>query len=78
MLIMLLRLLFIGCGLVFIFMLLNAWWHKRQRGELEATPFWPVAGIGFVANFLDTLGVGSFAVKTSTMTWLPRISAQGR
>ncbi|MGY3859882.1 TSUP family transporter [Aeromonas intestinalis] len=65
MLINLLRLLFIGCALVFIFMLIHAWWHKRRRGELESTPFWPVAGIGFVANFLDTLGVGSFAVKTA-------------
>ena len=25
----------------------------------EATPFWPVAAIGFVANFLDTLGWGA-------------------
>lgn len=65
MLIHLLHLLFIGCGLVFIFMLIHAWWHKRREGTLEPTPFWPVAGIGFVANFLDTLGVGSFAVKTA-------------
>lgn len=65
MLINLLRLLFIGCALVFIFMLIHAWWHKRRQGTLEPTPFWPVAGIGFVANFLDTLGVGSFAVKTA-------------
>lgn len=65
MLVTFLRLLFIGCALVFIFMLVHAWWHKRRRGELESTPFWPVAAIGFVANFLDTLGVGSFAVKTA-------------
>ena len=65
MLVTFLRLLFIGCALVFIFMLIHAWWHKRRRGELESTPFWPVAAIGFVANFLDTLGVGSFAVKTA-------------
>ncbi len=65
MLINLLRLIFIICALVFIFMLVRAWWHKRQQGELESTPFWPVAAIGFVANFLDTLGVGSFAVKTA-------------
>ncbi|MGT4070749.1 UNVERIFIED_CONTAM: sulfite exporter TauE/SafE family protein [Aeromonas hydrophila] len=65
MLINLLRLIFISCALVFIFMLVRAWWHKRQQGELESTPFWPVAAIGFVANFLDTLGVGSFAVKTA-------------
>ena len=65
MLVTFLRLLFIGCALVFLFMLVRAWWHKRRHGQLEATPFWPVAAIGFVANFLDTLGVGSFAVKTA-------------
>ena len=50
MLVTFLRLLFIGCALVFIFMLVHAWWHKRRRGELESTPFWPVAAIGFVAH----------------------------
>lgn len=39
MLINLLRLIFIICALVFIFMLVRAWWHKRQQGELESTPF---------------------------------------
>ena len=65
MLINLLRLIFIICALAFIFMLVQAWWQKRRQGSLEPTPFWPVAAIGFVANFLDTLGVGSFAVKTA-------------
>ncbi|MGL4353735.1 MAG: TSUP family transporter [Aeromonas popoffii] len=51
--------------LIFIFMLVQAWWQKRRQGSLEPTPFWPVAAIGFAANFLDTLGVGSFAVKTA-------------
>ena len=45
-------------------MLIHAWWHKRQQGSLE--PTLAGGGIGFVANFLDTLGVGSFAkVKTA-------------
>lgn len=60
-----LRLVFIAGGLVFIFMLVQACWRKKQSGSFEATPFWPVALIGGVANFLDTLGVGSFAVKTA-------------
>ena len=65
MLVTFLRLLFIGCALVFLFMLVRAWWHKRRHSQLSH-PFWPVAAIGFyVANFLDTLGVGSFAVKTA-------------
>ncbi|MFQ2039374.1 TSUP family transporter [Aeromonas veronii] len=65
MLVDILRLVFIAGGLVFIFMLMQACWRKKQSGSFEATPFWPVALIGGVANFLDTLGVGSFAVKTA-------------
>ncbi|QSR49116.1 sulfite exporter TauE/SafE family protein [Aeromonas veronii] len=65
MLVDILRLVFIAGGLVFVFMLVQACWKKKQSGSFEATPFWPVALIGGVANFLDTLGVGSFAVKTA-------------
>lgn len=65
MLVDILRLVFIAGGLVFIFMLVQVCWRKKQSGSFEATPFWPVALIGGVANFLDTLGVGSFAVKTA-------------
>ncbi|HHQ4624002.1 TPA: TSUP family transporter [Aeromonas veronii] len=65
MLVDILRLVFIAGGIVFIFMLVQACWRKKQSGAFEATPFWPVALIGGVANFLDTLGVGSFAVKTA-------------
>ncbi|BEE15203.1 UPF0721 transmembrane protein [Aeromonas veronii] len=65
MLVDILRLVFIAGGLVFIFMLVQACWRKMQSGSFETTPFWPVALIGGVANFLDTLGVGSFAVKTA-------------
>ncbi|MGY3855601.1 TSUP family transporter [Aeromonas aquatilis] len=65
MLVDILRLVFIAGGLVFIFMLVQACWRKKQSGSFEATPFWPVALIGGVANFLDTLGVGSFAVKAA-------------
>ncbi|WP_268011625.1 sulfite exporter TauE/SafE family protein [Aeromonas veronii] len=65
MLVDILRLVFIAGGLVFIFMLVQACWQKRCNRTFESTPFWPVALIGGVANFLDTLGVGSFAVKTA-------------
>ncbi|WP_042011163.1 sulfite exporter TauE/SafE family protein [Aeromonas fluvialis] len=65
MLVDILRIIFIAGGLVFVFMLVQACWQKKCDGTLEATPFWPVALIGGVANFLDTLGVGSFAVKTA-------------
>ncbi|KRW51070.1 permease [Aeromonas allosaccharophila] len=65
MLVDILRIVFIVGGLAFVFMLVQACWQKRCNGTLESTPFWPVALIGGVANFLDTLGVGSFAVKTA-------------
>jgi len=65
MLVDILRIIFIAGGLAFVFMLVKACWQKRCDGTLESTPFWPVALIGGVANFLDTLGVGSFAVKTA-------------
>jgi len=65
MLVDILRIIFIAGGLAFVFMLVQACWQKKRNGTLEATPFWPVALIGGVANFLDTLGVGSFAVKTA-------------
>ncbi|WP_429022617.1 TSUP family transporter [Aeromonas allosaccharophila] len=65
MLVDILRIIFITGGLAFVVMLVQACWQKRCNGTLESTPFWPVALIGGVANFLDTLGVGSFAVKTA-------------
>ncbi|MGL5038074.1 MAG: permease, partial [Aeromonas sp.] len=65
MLVDVLRIIFIVGALVFMVMLAQAFWQKKCNGTLEDTPFWPVALIGGVANFLDTLGVGSFAVKTA-------------
>lgn len=65
MLMSLLRCLFVVGALVYVVMLLRAWWRRREEGRLEATPFWTVGAIGCFANFLDTLGVGSFAVKTA-------------
>ena len=72
MLVTFLRLLFIGCALVFIFMLVHAWWHKRRRGELESTPFWPVAAIGFVANFLDRCTCHSIGNHQVGVEWKMR------
>ena len=45
-------------------------WFRLERGRPEATPPAPRRGplqalIGFVTNFFDTLGVGSFAPTTS-------------
>jgi uncharacterized membrane protein YfcA len=37
----------------------------RRRAEWTKAPWAPLMGIGFVANFFDTLGIGSFAPTTS-------------
>ncbi|OAN18818.1 permease [Photobacterium jeanii] len=50
-------------GSVFIVMLIHAW-RKSRKQEAE-TKIIPIAIIGGFANFCDTLGVGSFAIKTA-------------
>jgi uncharacterized membrane protein YfcA len=43
------------------------WWrieHARGRGQARPTPTF--LAVGFGANFLDTLGIGSFATTTAT------------
>jgi len=50
-------------GAVFIVMLFNSW-RKNRKQEAE-TKILPIAFIGGFANFCDTLGVGSFAIKTA-------------
>ncbi|MBL0458213.1 sulfite exporter TauE/SafE family protein [Aeromonas enteropelogenes] len=65
MLVEILRLIFIVGGLAYVIMLAQACWQMKRNGTIEPTPFWPVAAIGGIANFLDTLGIGSFAVKTA-------------
>jgi uncharacterized membrane protein YfcA len=44
------------------------WWARRRQDRAEApvrptTPF--LAAVGFVTNFFDTLGIGSFATTTA-------------
>jgi uncharacterized membrane protein YfcA len=44
------------------------WWAAERGRRDRGTPAWPgplQLGIGFLTDFLDTLGVGSFAVTTS-------------
>jgi uncharacterized membrane protein YfcA len=51
-------------GVVFI----AIWVREARRARLPDAPVWPTLlqlGIGFVTDFLDTLGVGSFATTTS-------------
>lgn len=44
-------------------MLLMAW--RRNRKQEAQTKILPIGLIGGVANFCDTLGIGSFAIKTA-------------
>jgi uncharacterized membrane protein YfcA len=37
----------------------------KRRKEFSRAPWIPLTGIGFVTNFFDTLGIGSFAPTTS-------------
>ncbi len=48
------------------------WWrHLRRHGRSgpgpTTTPF--LLGVGFLTNFLDTLGIGSFATTTALYRW---------
>lgn len=50
-------------GLTFLFMLVSLWLKKKDSEK--DTNIWAVGLIGGFANFCDTLGVGSFAIKTA-------------
>ena len=50
-------------GLIFIAMLLLSW--RKNREQEAQTKILPIGLIGGFANFCDTLGVGSFAIKTA-------------
>ena len=54
--------LLVGGG-IFIAMLLNAW--RKNRTQEAHTKIFSIGLIGGFANFCDTLGVGSFAIKTA-------------
>jgi uncharacterized membrane protein YfcA len=47
---------------------MGVWAREARRAREPGAPWWPSPlqlGIGFVTDFLDTLGVGSFATTTS-------------
>jgi uncharacterized membrane protein YfcA len=51
-------------GIVFV----GVWVREARRVRVPGAPVWPTPvqlGIGFVTDFFDTLGVGSFATTTS-------------
>ena len=54
---------------------LSVWARQVRRARTPGTPVWPTPlhlVIGFVTDFLDTLGIGSFA-STTTMFKLGRV-----
>jgi len=50
-------------GILFLYMLISLW--RRKKEEEKSTNIIAVGFIGGFANFCDTLGVGSFAIKTA-------------
>ena len=56
--------LFIVLGAFALFYVVTWISVARQQGEAQA-PGWLRTAIGFIANFFDTLGIGSFATTTS-------------
>src|SRR5260370_4108520 len=49
----------------FIFTWATAIWRRRSAAGETVAPDGRDAGIGFVTNFFDTLGIGSFATTTA-------------
>lgn len=39
--------------------------YLRHRNNLEPNSWWKTGTIGFIGNFFDTLGIGSFAIETA-------------
>ena len=66
--------LFIALGAVTVFYLFTWISAIRRRQSAELTKPTPMdAGIGFVTNFFDTLGIGSFATTTSMYRLLKHV-----
>ncbi|WP_028112399.1 sulfite exporter TauE/SafE family protein [Ferrimonas kyonanensis] len=61
-----LQVVFVAGGLIYCWMLFHAFNKQRRGGQLKpSTSVAKVGAVGALANFLDTLGVGSFAIKTA-------------
>ncbi len=39
--------------------------YLKYKSNLEANSWWKTGVIGFIGNFFDTLGIGSFAIETA-------------
>lgn len=66
--------LFVAIGVVTVFYLWTWFSLTRRREKPEPAGPQPLdLGIGFVTNFFDTLGIGSFATTTSMYKLLKRV-----
>ncbi|MCT8976229.1 sulfite exporter TauE/SafE family protein [Clostridium sp. CX1] len=52
-------------GVWFSFLLIKDYMNKKKARTLEKDSFTKLGIIGMIANFFDTLGIGSFAIETS-------------
>ncbi len=55
----------VAFGIIFFIVLLKDYLKKKKEGTLGEGNFLVSGGIGLLANFFDTLGIGSFAIETS-------------
>jgi uncharacterized membrane protein YfcA len=58
----LLSIISVSAAIFAVYYLKDVYKHRR---DFPHTSWVPLAGVGFVANFFDTLGIGSFATTTS-------------
>ncbi|MBY6763030.1 permease, partial [Clostridium botulinum] len=56
--------------LYFAFIFFKDFVKNSKEGNLEEISFWKAGAVGFIANFFDTLGIGSFAPLTAMLRFL--------
>lgn len=56
--------------LYFAFIFFKDFVKNSKEGNLEEISFWKAGVVGFIANFFDTLGIGSFAPLTAMLRFL--------
>lgn len=51
----------------FAFVFFKDYAKAAKEGKLEKSNFWALGGVGFITNFFDTLGIGSFSPTTALL-----------
>lgn len=59
-------LVFLGVAVAFVL------WrdYLKHKDHLEDNSWWKTGAIGFIGNFFDTLGIGSFAIETALFKFM--------